>query len=55
MMTSLDLENTDLILPNSDLEGFLYGPTYPPNVVFLGFTGAEIAGAHNIPPPLQGA
>ena len=52
MMTSFDLKNIDLGSPNLHLEEFLYGPTYPPNFVFLVLTGAEIAGeADSAPPP----
>ena len=55
MMTSFDLENVDLGSPNFHLKEFLYGPTYPPNVMFLALTGAEIPGSRFCPPPLQGA
>ena len=46
-----DLENIYLGSPNLHLEEFLYGPTYPPNFVFLALTGAEIAGGGQILPP----
>ena len=43
-MTLFDHENSDLGSPNLHPKEFLYGPTYPPNFVFLALTGAEIAG-----------
>ena len=53
MMTSFDLENIGPGSPNLYLKEFLYGPTYPPNFVFLALTGAEIGGggADSAPPP----
>ena len=52
MMTSFDLEHIHLGSLNLHLKKFLYGPTYPPNFVFLALKGAEIAGADSAPPPL---
>ena len=57
MIASFDHENIDLGSPNLHLKELLYGPTYPPNFVFLAHTGAEIAGGgvtDSTPPPLPG-
>ena len=50
MMTSFDFENIDLGSPKLHLK-IIYGPTYPPNFVFLFNMEAEIAGEHYLPPP----
>ena len=51
MMTSFHTESIDLGSLNLYINKFLYGPTYPPNFMYLALTRAEIVGGGGFLPP----